>query len=138
MEDASLQDFKNIGASPYGLSEKRRAFLILRKILNEESSEHEWERAQRILYHIKRNVMPEHLDMYFKGFDKFLIVVDKNAPDILEDVLLPIGNIPPAVDDKKKTPLTEDEKLLEQYYQIFGRPKPNRKKKKKKKKPREY
>ena len=127
MEEATYDDFAEIGASPKGLTEKRRAFLILQKNLTEDSSEYEWERAQRIMYHIRSHVSTEHLAMYFKGFEEFLDVVDKNAPDILEEMLPTIQNSPPVERAKKKKELTEDDKLLESYYEIFPEKRPSKK-----------
>jgi len=109
MKDATLEDFQDIGASPRGSSEKRRAFLILKSTLNTDSTESDWERAQRILYHIKKHIPEEVVKKDFAGFTEFLAKVNEVIPPDLDEA--EIDEVKEAVIRKKE--LTEYEKIME-------------------------
>jgi len=131
---ATLEDYQSIGASPNGSTEKRRAFLILQKTMNDDSSQEEWERAARILCDIKKSVLDRLLRNNFAGFDDLLKKASDYYPPIVEelheDSMRNRGDEPNKVkkkwiDEKRDKSAEEikdekeDEENLKEYYRIM-------------------
>ena len=141
MAEKLFDDYKFIGALPHGSTEKRRAFLILKKVMNDDSSQEDWDRAARILCDIKITVSSSYLEKSCDGFEELLKKATEHVPSIIpilrDDVLrkkliktekkkwVKIKEIVKTEEELAEE--EEDRKNLEEYYRIMGKPKKGKK-----------